>query len=84
MNATYGAQPFGMAEAIDIRTALRSHTIWAAHQMFLENRIGSIEAGKDADIAIWDRNMYTVPADQLKDLKCELTLVAGKIVYGTR
>lgn len=83
LNGTYGAQPFGTSEAIDIRTALRSHTIWAAHQMFQENRIGSIEVGKDADIAVWDRNLYTVPGAQLKDLKCELTMVAGRIVYGT-
>jgi predicted amidohydrolase YtcJ len=83
LNGTFGAQPFGTAEAIDIRTALRSHTIWAAHQMFLDDRVGSIEVGKDADIAVWDRNLYTVAADGLKDLKCELTLVAGRIVYGT-
>jgi len=51
--------------------------------MFLDDRIGSIEVGKDADIAVWDRNMYTVAVDGLKDLKCELTLVAGRIVYGT-
>lgn len=82
MNATYGAQPFGIAEAVDIRTALRSRTIWAAHQMFLEDRIGSIGVGKDADIAVWDRNVYMVPADRLKDLTCELTLVGGRIVYG--
>ena len=50
--------------------------------MFLEDRVGSIEVGKDADIAVWDRNVYTVPADRLKDLKCELTLVGGHIVYG--
>ncbi len=81
LNGTYGATPFGTAESIDIRTALRSYTIWAAHQMFLEDRIGSIEVGKDADIAVWDRNMYTVPADDLKDLRCELTLFRGKIVY---
>jgi len=37
--------------------------------------------GKDADIAVWDRDMYTVPADQLKDLRCELTLLRGRIVY---
>jgi predicted amidohydrolase YtcJ len=83
LSATYGARPFGIAEAIDIRTALRSHTMWAAHQMFLDDRIGSIEVGKDADIAVWDRNMYTMPVDSLKDLKCELTLVAGRIVHGT-
>jgi predicted amidohydrolase YtcJ len=83
LNGTFGAQPFGTAEAIDIRTALRSHTIWAAHQMFLDDRIGSIEVGKDADIAVWDRNPYTVATDRLKDLRCELTLVGGRIVYGT-
>jgi len=83
LNGTFGAQPFGTAEAIDIRTALRSHTIWAAHQMFLDDRVGSIAIGKDADIAVWDRNPYTVTTDGLKDLKCVLTLVGGRIVYGT-
>jgi predicted amidohydrolase YtcJ len=83
LNGSYGATPFGTRESIDIRTALRSYTVWAAHQMFLEDRIGSIEVGKDADIAVWDRNMYTVPTDDLKDLKCELTLFRGRVVYGT-
>ena len=49
--------------------------------MFLEDRIGSIEVGKDADIAVWDRDMYTVSGDDLKDLKAELTLVQGKVVF---
>jgi hypothetical protein len=82
LNATYGKQPFGTAEAVDIHTALRSYTIWAAHQLFLEDRIGSLEAGKDADIAIWDRDPYTVPADQVKSMKCTLTLFQGRVVYG--
>jgi predicted amidohydrolase YtcJ len=83
LNATYGATPFGTAESVDIKTALRSYTIWAAHQIFMENRVGSIEAGKDADIAVWDRNLYEVPTDALKDLKCELTLFRGKVVHGS-
>ena len=77
----YGRTPFGMAESVDIRTALKSYTIWAARQMFLETRVGSLEAGKDADIAVWDRNLYTVPTADLKNLACEMTLVAGKVVY---
>ncbi|HEY7287756.1 MAG TPA: amidohydrolase [Vicinamibacterales bacterium] len=81
LNGTFGTTPFGTAEAVDVKTALRSYTAWAAHQIFLENRIGTIEVGKDADIAVWDRNMYTVPADQLKDLHCEMTLFRGKVVY---
>ena len=84
LNGTFGTTPFGTEERIDVKTALRSYTIWAAHQMFLEDRIGSIQVGKDADIAVWDRDMLTVPADALKDLKCELTIFRGRIVYAAR
>jgi predicted amidohydrolase YtcJ len=78
---TYGLHPFGMSEAVDIHTALRSYTAWGARQMFLENRIGTIEVGKKADIAIWDRDLYTVPTDQIKDLKCLMTLLDGEVAY---
>jgi predicted amidohydrolase YtcJ len=78
---TYGLNPFGMAESLDIHTALRSYTAWGARQMFLENKIGSLEVGKHADIAVWDRDLYTVPADQIKDLKCLMTLFDGEVVY---
>jgi predicted amidohydrolase YtcJ len=81
LHGVYGEQPFGTAEAIDIHTALKSYTIWAARQLFLEKRIGSIEAGKDADIAVWDRDPYTVPSGDLKNLKCELTMLGGRVVY---
>lgn len=81
LNGTYGPQPFGTEQSVDIHVALKSYTIWAAHQMFLENQIGSIEVGKDADIAVWDRDLYSIPADDLKNLKCELTLLRGREVY---
>jgi predicted amidohydrolase YtcJ len=70
-----------MSEAVDIHTALRSYTAWGARQMFLENKIGSLEVGKKADIAIWDRDLYSVQTDQIKDMKCLMTLVDGDIVY---
>lgn len=73
--------PFGRAEAVDVRTALRAVTIWAARQMFLERKIGTIEVGKYADLAVWDRDPYTIPAAQLRDMKCELTLFDGKVVF---
>ncbi|MBZ5685106.1 MAG: amidohydrolase [Acidobacteriia bacterium] len=78
---TYGTNPFGTAEAIDIHTALRSYTAWGSRQMFLENKIGSLEVGKRADIAVWDRDLYMVPTEQIKDMKCLMTLIDGEIVY---
>ncbi len=81
MNGTYGATPFGTAESVDIKTrAALVHHLGRA-PIFLDDRVGSIEPGKDADIAVWDRNMYAVPTDALKDLKCELTLFRGKVVF---
>ena len=77
----YRLNPFGTAESVDIHTALRSYTTWAARQMFLENKIGSLEPGKQADIAVWDRDLYAVPAGQLKDLKCLMTVFEGEVVY---
>jgi predicted amidohydrolase YtcJ len=81
LKGVYGAHPFGTAESVDARIALRSYTEWAAHQLFLDGTVGSIEPGKEADIAVWDRNMYTVPTGDLKNMKCEMTLFKGEIVF---
>ena len=83
LKGTYGPHPFGTAEAVDMHTALRAYTAWAARQMFLENTIGSLEVGKRADIAVWDRDLYSVPTEQIKDLKCLMTLLDGEVVYST-
>jgi len=78
---TYGLRPFGVAEGVDIHTALRSYTAWGSRQMFLEDKIGTLEVGKRADIAVWDRDLYSVPNEQIKDLKCLMTLLDGEVVY---
>jgi predicted amidohydrolase YtcJ len=81
LKGTYGIHPFGTAQSVDIHAALRSYTIWGARQLFLDRRIGSLEVGKDADIAVWDRDMYRVPAEELSKLHCEITILGGNVVY---
>jgi predicted amidohydrolase YtcJ len=80
----YGTHPFGTAESVDIHAALRSYTIWAAHQLFLDDKVGSIEPGKQADIAIWDRDPYSIAPADLKNLRCEATIFDGRLVYTSR
>ncbi len=77
----YGKDAFGSDESVDVRTALRSFTIWAAHQMFMEDKIGSIEVGKYADIAVWDVDLYTAEPEAIKNMKCQMTLLEGEVVY---
>jgi predicted amidohydrolase YtcJ len=79
----HAGDPFGREEAVDVRTALRAATIWPAHQMFLESKIGSIEVGKYADLAVWDRNPYEVATEELKDMHCEIALFGGRVVFET-
>jgi hypothetical protein len=81
MLGVYGGDPFGRAESVDVHTALKAVTIWAAHQMYMEKKIGSIEVGKYADLAVWDRDPYRVPTADLKEMKCLMTVFNGKVVY---
>lgn len=61
---------------LDEIEALKAITINPAEIVGLADRIGSIEVGKDADIAIFDGN-------PIKDLDCKtyMTIIDGKIVY---
>jgi hypothetical protein len=81
LNGTEGRTPFGTGQSVNIHAALRSYTIWAARQLFLERQTGSLERGKSADIAVWDRDPYSIPTDQLKDMVCDITLFRGRVVY---
>jgi len=77
----YGEDVFGQNETVDVRTALRSFTLWAAHQMFLDKKIGSIEVGKYADIAVWNINPYSAEPEAIRDMQCQMTLFNGSVVF---
>jgi len=72
---------FDQRESISIQEALRIQTMGSAYAGFQEKEIGSIEKGKSADIAVWDRDFYAIPADQIKGAKAEVTILRGKIIF---
>jgi predicted amidohydrolase YtcJ len=45
---------------------------------------GSIEVGNHADIAVLDRDYFTVPDEDIKHLRSILSIVGGKIVHDAR
>ncbi len=71
----------GPDEAIDRQLALRLYTMGSAEVGFMEDKIGSLEAGKLADLAVLSDDYFTVADDALLDLRSVLTLVGGKIVH---
>ncbi len=70
-------------EAITREDALRMYTINNAFTSFEEMVKGSIEPGKLADMAILSDDILTCPADQIRNIESELTIVGGKIVYSS-
>ena len=69
------------SEAINRSEVLRAATRWNALNLLKGDELGSIEAGKLADIIVVDRDYMTVPIEQLPDTKVLMTLVGGKVIY---
>jgi hypothetical protein len=61
--------------------ALIAHTRSNAYLLFRENDLGSIQSGRFADLVVLDRDYLTIPADQIKDIRPQLTMVGGRIVW---
>jgi len=69
--------------ASSARDILRSQTRLAAPLLHIEAEAGSLEKGKRADLAVWDRDPYKTAPDHLADMKCLMTLLDGEVIYRT-
>jgi hypothetical protein len=61
--------------------ALRAYTIGSAWFSFDENKRGSLEPRKLADLAVLSKDYMTVPVEQIESIESLLTIVGGRIVY---
>lgn len=68
-------------EALTREQALRFYTINNAKLLFMEDQVGSLEAGKFADFAVLDRDLLTCPEDEIRDARVLATYLNGKPVF---
>jgi predicted amidohydrolase YtcJ len=76
---TYPANP---KEAITREQALIAYTRTAAYSEFMDDRLGTLEPGKLADLAVLSQDIFKVSNDDLPKTESVLTIVGGKIAYG--
>ncbi|RLI10043.1 amidohydrolase [Candidatus Bathyarchaeota archaeon] len=81
---TIKGEKIGAEEAVTPLQALTTYTTLAARHAFMEDKIGSLEKGKYADIAVWNKNPLKVEPEGLKSLEVEMTLVEGVIRYSNK
>ena len=77
----YTGEVIGPEQAISVNDALRLYTTNGAYASFEETSKGSLEAGKLADMVILDRDILTIPEDEIKEVKVDTTIVGGEIIY---
>ncbi len=68
-------------QALTREEALRTYTWNGAYAAFEENEKGSLEVGKLADVTVLDRDILTVPEEEILGSRVVYTIVGAKVLY---
>jgi predicted amidohydrolase YtcJ len=68
-------------ESITVEQAVKAYTIGSAYARFSEDRLGTLEAGKEADLAVLSQDIFSVGATELDKTRVVMTMVGGKVVF---
>ena len=81
LRTTVSGALVGPAQALSVEEAVRACTADAAASYFADDRLGTLEVGKLADVVVLDRDLFAVPVEQLTEVEVDLTLVSGEVAY---
>jgi predicted amidohydrolase YtcJ len=68
-------------ERISVEEAVAGYTRGSAYARFSEDTLGTVEAGKEADLAVLSQDIFSVAHDSIAKTKVLLTMVGGKVVF---
>ena len=79
-----GKNPGGWVpeEKVPVEEAVRAYTVNGAWVQFAEAAKGSIERGKLSDLVVLDRDIFTIPPEEIVRAKVRMTIFDGRIIYG--
>ena len=66
-------------QALTVEQAVHANTLGAAYQLRLEDKVGSVQAGKLADLIVLDRNIFEVAPHDIHTAKVTLTMMNGRV-----
>ncbi|WP_299460065.1 amidohydrolase [uncultured Microscilla sp.] len=68
-------------QEISLEEAVKAYTINAAYTMRQENKVGTIEVGKEADLIVLDRDIFSISPNTIGQTQVVQTYLRGKLVY---
>jgi len=68
-------------QKLTVQEAIAAYTMGSAYAEFQESEKGSITPGKLADMVLLDQDIFSIPAEKIRDTKVLKTLVGGKLVW---
>jgi hypothetical protein len=68
-------------ERLTLDHALKAATLDAAYVLGLENKIGSLQPGKAADLVVLEKDLHTIAPSEISTTKVKMTMMNGKITY---
>ena len=76
-----GAPSPSAAEALTLEEAIAARTIHSAYLSNAEDKVGSIEVGKLADLVVIDRDLFAIPIEEVSEAQVLVTVVDGEEVF---
>jgi predicted amidohydrolase YtcJ len=74
-------KPVSLDQSMTIEEAMYAHTMGGAYADFAEDKKGSLEAGKLADLVVWHDNPFAVKPADILNLTVDLTMVNGRVLH---
>ena len=68
-------------EQLTVEQCLEAYTINAAYCMHMEDKIGSLEAGKYADLVVLEKDLHGIDPHEIMDTRVLLTMLGGRPTY---
>ncbi len=81
MRRTRSGAQLGADQTLTVEEAVRAYTVEAARSLGLEDRLGSLESGKLADVVVLDGDLFATPPERIPKLPVWLTLLGGEPAY---
>ena len=69
------------SHSLTVEEAIRAYTVSPPRAIHRDDRLGTIEPGKYADLVILEEDPFAMPPARLGDIKVAHTIVGGKVVY---